>query len=377
MLSKARNAALPLVARGLLRPPLNASGTILLLQPDHLGDIVLSQPAVRTIRETYPNKHLVAVVGPWSEEIARIAWPVDDVVVIEYPGFERAPKRSPLDPYRQLRSAATALKVLEPEAAVVLRPDAWWVAWLAALVAPQVAASSDPRVAPFATTTAEIPPGLHAVERARRIAEVFAETRPIPSDTRGGERSPLSIARNDAAHLEAQGLLKKRGIDGPYTVIHPTSGAPAKDWPLHRWRAVAADLVKRGYQVAVTGTHADALAVNALVDDINGCVSLAGATPLPVLVEVLRQASMVLGSDSGPLHLAVAVKTPSVTLFGPSDVHRYGPWGDQSRHCVIHSGMSCRRCGDLSLDRTDGCGCMLSISVDDVQVAYRGMLGAP
>lgn len=103
-------------------------------------------------------------------------------------------------------------------------------------------------------------------------------------------------------------------------------------------------------------------------------MSLAGSTPLPVLVELLRGASVVLGPDCGPLHLAVGAGAPTVHLFGPSDPGRYGPWGDPARHVVVSAGWSCPRCGDLSMERRPGCGCMLAITPELVIDTTRWLL---
>jgi ADP-heptose:LPS heptosyltransferase len=90
----------------------------------------------------------------------------------------------------------------------------------------------------------------------------------------------------------------------------------------------------------------------------------------------MRGATAVVGPDCGPLHLAVAVGTPSVHLFGPSDPVRYGPWGDPRKHRVIRAGWTCPSCGDLSMMRPVGCGCMLAIQADDVMTAIDELVGA-
>ncbi len=62
---------------------------------------------------------------------------------------------------------------------------------------------------------------------------------------------------------------------------------------------------------------------------------------------MLARCTLVLGSDSGPLHLAVAVDTPTVHLYGPVSAAKFGPWGDPTRHAVLATGWPCAPCNRL------------------------------
>ena len=73
-------------------------------------------------------------------------------------------------------------------------------------------------------------------------------------------------------------------------------------------------------------------------------ISLAGETTVAELAALYDGATLVLGPDSGPLHLAAAVGAPTVTLFGPADPVEFGPWGDPARHAVLTTDIACRPC---------------------------------
>jgi heptosyltransferase III len=133
-------------------------------------------------------------------------------------------------------------------------------------------------------------------------------------------------------------------------------------------------LARDGLDAVLTGSSAEAEACTEIAARSAHSASLAGLTDVPILAEVLRGASIVLGPDCGPLHLAVATGTPTIHLFGPSDPRRYGPWGDPRRHRVVRADWSCPRCGDLSAGRPSGCGCMLAIGPRDVVDAARSLL---
>lgn len=367
--TRARDAILPVASRLQNRTTSRIDEVVLIFQPDHLGDILLSQPAVRLLRRRYPESHLVAVVGPWSQTIASIAWPVDEIVTLPFPGFTRTTSGSLLTPYVLLRNEARRLDAFHPRSAYVLRPDGWWAAWLASLVSPEVVTANNRRAAAFATRIAEIGDEDHATVRAFRIA---AGGQPTTLPT--WETTPLALPNSESSADEAGWLLRRHQVSERYAVVHPGSGAAVKEWPVHRWTAVIDDLVRDGLHAVVTGSPAEAEACAEIADRSAHCTSLAGQTAVPVLVEVLRSASIVLGPDCGPLHLAVATGTPTVHLFGPSDPRRYGPWGDPRHHQVVRADWRCPRCGDLSADRPSGCGCMLAITPRDVVEAARSVL---
>jgi ADP-heptose:LPS heptosyltransferase len=229
-----RNRALPLAGRLVRRPTGEVEDTILILQPDHLGDILLAQPAVRMIRESHPTSRLIAVVGPWSREIAELSWPVDEVISVSFPGFTREAKASPVEPYQRLRTEARRLAGYRARTAFVLRPDAWWAAWLSSLVAPDVVTSADERCAPFATRTAVVNSDDHAACRAIQIATAGTSPPNINPST-----MPLTLVPPPSATVEARRLLDECDVGDRFVVIHPGSGAVVKEWPVHRWASLS------------------------------------------------------------------------------------------------------------------------------------------
>jgi heptosyltransferase-2/heptosyltransferase-3 len=182
----------------------------------------------------------------------------------------------------------------------------------------------------------------------------------------------LTLPINDEAAAQARQLLAALGVAGPYVVIHPGSGAPVKLWPASRWRGVINRFPDR--DIILTGSDGERELCADIAGGLANAHDLSGQTPLEVLIEVLRGADVVAGPDSGPLHLAVATGTPTVHLYGPSDPVRYGPWGPAERHWVVSAGWTCPRCGDLSLSRDAGCGCMIAITVDQVVDAIQSLL---
>lgn len=361
-----RDAALPYARHLGSRLTDGDPDTILIMQPDALGDVLLAQPAVRALRAAHPDKRLIAVVGPWSSEIAWLAWPVDEIVTVDYPGFGGT-LGSLVDPYRQLFTDAERLRELRAATAVQLRYDGWWATWLAWLsVSGEVVAGEASGAANFGMQPRLANAG-HAVERAYVIA---AGLLPHPERITP-ETHPLELAPDSGAVEAARALLAERGDGERYIVIHPGTAWPVKLWPGHRWRAVIAAF--SDWPVLVTGAPGEGDLVRELCAGLPNARPLAGETTLPQLIEVLRGAALVVGPDTGPLHLAVATGTPTLTLYGPTSIEQFGPWGPAARHRALSAGWRCPRCGDVA-GRPQGCGCMLAITPEQIIDEMRELL---
>lgn len=357
-----------------VEPP--ARPEVVVIRPDHLGDVLFALPALERARAALPGIRLTVLVGPWSYPVVARDPHVDEVRVVRFPGFTRAGRSRPLDPYRELSRLAAWLRRRAPLAGVVLRDDHWWGAWaLKAAGIPVRIGADHPATRPFLSHPVPLTT-THWVERNCELLDATVGL--LGGRARGRvtpEELPLRWYPWPGAVEEAQRLLDGAGIVRPYAVIHPGAGAPVKRWPASRWGAVGRALVGRGLQVAVTGSADEAELAETIRSSIGaGAVNLAGRTSVPGLAEILRRACVVLGPDSGPLHLGVAVGTPTLHLYGPSQLAHYGPWGDPHRHRALTAGSCCPRCGDLSLDRPEGAGCMLALSVGDVLAACEELL---
>ena len=148
------------------------------------------------------------------------------------------------------------------------------------------------------------------------------------------------------------------------TVIHPGAASAARRWPAERWAAVAAAETRR---VLITGGPDErALAEHVAAEaGLPEDAVLAGRTTVAELAEVIGSAGRLACGDTGVAHLATALGTPSVVLFGPTPPDEWGPPPDRPRHRVLWSG----RRGDPHGDRPDPG--LLEISVEDVLAALQ------
>jgi heptosyltransferase-2/heptosyltransferase-3 len=273
-----------------------------------------------------------------------------------FPGFERRPKSNPVAPYRRLFETAERLKG-RFDTAVVLRYDHWWGAWLASAAGiPRRIGYSWPETAPFLTEPVPYEVGRHEALQNARLLEALA-----PGIEAGLGPSRYTVQEADA-RWAAQQLDRAAGLR---VAIHPGAGAAVKQWPVEHWAAVATGLhTARGARMVLTGGPAErnlteAIAARLPFDVLN----LAGQTSIGQLAAVYRDCDLVLGSDSGPLHLAVATGTATVHLYGPVPASKFGPWGDPSRNVVLVSPFVCVPCDrlDWPLDALPLHSCMAAI----------------
>jgi len=160
---------------------------------------------------------------------------------------------------------------------------------------------------------------------------------------------------------------------GPFALINPGAAWPNKRWPPARFGELAAFLREvRGLpSIVLWGPGEQALA-RSVVDASSGAARPAPSTGIGDLLELSRAASLVVSGDTGPLHIAAAVGTPAVALYGPTDPHRNGPWDRHDRMVSRFEACDChyeRRC-----HREDWC--MDRISTAEVTAAIQQRLSS-
>jgi len=164
-------------------------------------------------------------------------------------------------------------------------------------------------------------------------------------------------------------------IPGPFVHVHPASRWRFKCWPADKNAELIERLSADGMRVVVTAAPdpEERAFVNEILKRTKASVvNLAGQLSIKELGALTARAKLFFGVDSMPMHLAGAMGTPTVALFGPSGELEWGPWN--VAHRVIRSSHSCRPCG------LDGCGggkvseCLTFLSVDAVHAAVRELL---
>ncbi|MBI3970963.1 MAG: glycosyltransferase family 9 protein [Chloroflexi bacterium] len=390
-------------------PAIPADARILAIRPDHLGDVLLTTPALGLIKDALPTARITVLAGPWGQEVPAHCPAVDRVEVCVFPGVRRERRTGgPLArvlqraaPYSLLFNTAAAVAEDRYHVAINFRPDYWWGAALAALACvPHRLGYAIPETAPFLTlalpyerpvvgAVERTAPRLHAAELGLALARSVLELagREVPAAANIGMRfEPAPDERAEAGRIwRAYDLDEAPAV----AAIHPVPGEPAKRWPPERFALVADHLSGRyGARVIVTGALGDVGEARAIVDACwHKPVLLAGHTTFGVLAALLSRCRFALGTDNGAMHLASAMRIPNLRLYGPTDAGTWGAWPVEADSVPpIVSGLTCSPCHLLAVPAWEHSGaaapgetaypCMQAISVDDVIAAVESLWAA-
>ena len=169
-------------------------------------------------------------------------------------------------------------------------------------------------------------------------------------------------------------LMKQHGINGEKSLIaiNPVAKWETKLWPKKQFAELADMLVDQyDMKIVFTGGIKDYSIIQAITSSMKGrAINFAGKTTLTELAALYEKAALVVSTDTGPMHLAAAVGTPVVALFGPTAPWRTGPYGPG--HQIITAELECSPCFKRRCETTD---CMYQISVMQVFDGVKKMLG--
>lgn len=315
---------------------------ILLIRPDHLGDVLFATPALRLLRETLPRAHVTCLVGPWAREVVQHNPHVEEVLTLDFPGFTRRAKGWLGGPYIQAWRAAARLRSARYDLAIVLRFDHWWGAMLTLLAGvPRRAGYAVPEVLPFLTHPVPYEPGRHEV---RQNASLVRAVLDLPSTM---ELDSLEFALGADDREFAARWVRTFANDRALVALQPGSGARVKLWRPEAFARVGDWLHGHALAVVLTGSAAERPLLLEIAGQMTHAPPLLTHASLGQLAAVLQRCVLAIGCDNGTMHLAVAMGLPTVHLFGPVDHRTFGPWGDPNRHRVLLSGLACIPCNRL------------------------------
>jgi heptosyltransferase-1 len=181
------------------------------------------------------------------------------------------------------------------------------------------------------------------------------------------------IPVSDHTHILTDELLERHGIKdtGILFAMNPVAKWETKLWDNLKFALLADRLIEKyNASVIFTGSQSD----KSTIDNIMSCMSqsavnLAGETTLKTLAALYEKTKFLISTDTGPMHMAAAVGTPVIALFGPTAPWRTGPFG--SEHKILRSGLNCSPCFKRQCNTID---CMKQISVEQVMDAVNSIL---
>jgi len=337
----------------------------------HHGDVLLSSPVFQVLKNRAPHVEVDGLVYADTREMLEGHPAVSRLHLID-----RAWKRSGL--VNQARREGALFSTLKARnyQLIVHLTDHWRGMWLAQGLRPRwsVAPVRDSFLwkgsfshrYPFPRGTPR-----HTVELnldALRRLGVYPEE----------EEKRLVLVPGLEAMQRVDKLLADNGLsNGGFIQVHPTSRWLFKAWTENANAELMRRLVKDGHRVVITGAPdaREKSIIARIVAAAGGAVTdFSGQLTLREMGALAARAKLFFGVDSAPMHIAAAMGTPIVALFGPSDERVWGPW--KVAHRVVTSNHVCRPCNN------DGCGggkvseCLTQLPVDGVHSAINELLAA-
>ena len=377
------------VARfGRVRPAAGEIRRILVLRLERIGDLLMSQPALHAIRRRAPQAAVDLVVGSWNEALARHVDGIDAVEVMDAPWLARDAGGAG---WPALLRQARTWRARRYDLAINLEGDIRSNVLMSRAGARWRAGFGMAGGGPLLDDNVIFDPASHtAVNGVRLVAAAFGEAPagacwPVEGREEAAKLPRAAFVIPEAAHAEAGRLLSARSSltpGRPLVGLHVGAGRAVKEWPVSRLAEVGGWAVReRGAVIVLTGSPADRAAAEdlrrALPDDAT-VVDTTGSADLLQLAAVLSRLSLFITPDTGPMHLAAAVGTPLVALFGPSSPERWGPLSSRSR--VVRVDLPCSPCNRIRNPPARCQGhtpdCMDGIRTADVIEAAASLLPA-
>jgi heptosyltransferase I len=335
-----------------------AEPRFLLVRLGSMGDVIHAIPAASALRDTFPDARIDWLVEPRWARLLEGNPDLNEVITVD-----RKSAGGIVTTVRKLRAAKYSCAI------------DFQALYKSALLA---FASGAPRrigfqssyaregLASYCYTDRLNPRGAHKVEHNLTLAEAAGARKSLP-------RFPLAVCPADDERVGRELADHKLG---EYFVLNPGGGWRSKCWPAERYGELHRNLAERhGWRGVVTFGPGEESLARRVVETAGDPPPVPIALDLGPLMSLMRRAKFVVSADTGPLHLAAALGTPVVGLFGPTDPSRNGPYSSDSlRDIVLRNPHDCETTYRRGKDYSPA---MLSITIQQVADAIARRWGKP
>jgi heptosyltransferase-2 len=328
---------------------------ILIVRTDRIGDVLLSTPVIKALRDKYPQAYIAMMVSPYARDIVEGNPYLDKVIIYDKDGAHKS--------WFNSLKFSRGLKRKKFDLALILHPV---------------------NRAHLVTFLAGIP---KRVGYDRKLG--FLLTDRIKHTKHRGEKHEVEYNLDLLRHLNIEPLdkdlympvkpesekwvgelFKREDIDetDKLLAIHPAASCPSKVWPAERFAQATDNLAQSyGFKVLIVAGPKDLQAAEAVAEHMRSSViNLAGKTSVSQLASLLKRCVLFISNDSGPVHIASSLGIPVIAIFGRNQAglspRRWGPLGLKDR--VLHKEAGCIEC--LAHNCQKQFACLKAITVEDV-----------
>jgi len=348
--------------------PVNVSGEkqyhrIFVVRADRIGDVLLSTPVIKALRQKYPQAYISMMVSPYARDIVEGNPYLDEVIVYDKEGKHKG--------FFGSLKFASRLRKKRFDLAIILHPN---------------------NRAHLVTFLAGIPERLGYNRKlgfllTRRIEHTKQEGQKHEAEYNLGLLRDLGITGNardlfmpvkDESEQWAGDLFVKEGIRDTDKIlaINPGASCPSKIWPAERFAEAAEKLSQRyNFKIIILGGPKDMHLADKVSREIKvKATNLSGRTSISQMASILKRSALFVSNDSGPVHIASALGTPVISIFGRAQPglspRRWGPLGKQDKY--LHKDVGCIQC--LAHNCVKEFACLKAITVSDVLAAAEEIL---
>jgi ADP-heptose:LPS heptosyltransferase len=309
------------------RPP----RSILAVRVDHLGDAILTTPALAALRNRFPAAEIAVVCASWSADVFRGNLNIDSIIVLDCPWWIRnRTGRAGWRDYCALFHSIVAIRKSSFDLMIDFRGDPRHIFCFGVLTGIPCLAGID-RLGTGALLDISSRPeeGTHEIERSLSVARALGADKTIP---------PVTIPIADEDRRIVEQLISNLGR---YLVFH-TGGKTINRWPIQHFVALLQNLLVRSdLNFVIVGGLEDGPDADRLAElDRKRVYVVVGQLKITSVAAIIERAAIYIGCDSGPMHILHAVTTPSVLLFGPTAPGRFAPC--RARTHIVRASQCCR-----------------------------------
>ena len=317
---------------------------ILIVKPSSLGDVVHSLPFLNVAKKCYSNAEIHWVIAKGLENLLEGHPMIDKLVIIHKDMWKKITHAQRT--VKEIKALLKRLKQEKYDLVIDLQGLLRSGIITKATNAPVRVGFQEAREGSRLFYTHKVKGGknIHAVDRYLKIAAYL-----------GCDISDIRFPFLSHSILSLDQSL----FSEDYAVIIPGARWKTKVWPAGNFGELASKL---SLKTVIAGGKSEIEAADTIVSLSQGkSLSLSGKTDLKELVEVIRHAQFVVSNDSGPMHIAAALKIPVFAIFGPTDATRTGPYG--KGHTIIREDVTCAPCFKKTCNDMK---CMKDLSVEKV-----------
>ena len=325
--------------------------SILVFRPDHIGDVILTTPALQALRRGFPEAHIAVLIGSWARDILAGNPDIDETIICNLPGLVRGGRA------RWGTTLALMHRLRRRRFDAIINPrTAASTAFFSRLCGGATRWGFDLPKARWAWThSIAFEPTRHIVDAGLDL--VGAMNCPLLDSPK------LRLFPDDQARRQAALLLED--IPSPFIILHQGAGHPGKIWEADRWTQLGNWIAERGHTPVFSGSPDEMAPIDQIRHHMaHPSANLAGRCDLMTFAEIIGHSRCMVTVDSASMHMSVAMRTPVVALFGPTASRRWGPYPNGRLNIVVEKQGNCRFC-----KRQKGCAarkCMKMIATTEV-----------